>query len=192
MVKERNIGVVAAATPEAAAAGAGILNRGGNAVDAAVAVSLVLGVTEPAGSGIGGQATFIVQRPGSGPFVINGTSYAPRGVPADAHATDLVGHRATTVPSCLRVLDFAWRRHGSGQLSWADLVEPAIRLAHDGYALGAFRHRTLVRHGAAIRRNGAATQIFLGPVVALLGHERRHPGHQLPYRPTPHRPAGSP
>lgn len=160
---QQHAGVVAAGTPEAAEAGARILNRGGNAVDAAVATSLVLGVTEPAGSGIGGQATFIVQKPGEEPFVINGTSFAPRGLPPDTDAADLVGHRATTVPSCLRVLDLAWRRFGSGNVAWADLVDPAIRCAHDGYVLGAFRHRALLRHAVAIRRNGAATQLFLPP-----------------------------
>ncbi|MDX1389608.1 MAG: gamma-glutamyltransferase, partial [Acidobacteriota bacterium] len=57
-------GLVAAATPEAAEAGVEILEEGGNAIDAAVAVSLALGVTEPAGSGIGGQVTLIIARPG--------------------------------------------------------------------------------------------------------------------------------
>jgi len=157
----RHPGVVAAASPEAAATGAAILDRGGNAIDAAAAVSLALGVTEPAGSGIGGQASLIVHRPGEAPFVINGTSFAPRGVPTDADASDLVGHRATTVPTCLRVLEFAWRRYGSGRIGWDGLVEPAIRFAVDGFPLGAFRHRALVRHAAGIRRNGAATQLLL-------------------------------
>ena len=70
-------GMVSAASPEAAQAGADVLAAGGNAIDAAVAVSFTLGVTEPAGSGIGGQGTLIVQKPHHVPFVVNGTSFSP-------------------------------------------------------------------------------------------------------------------
>jgi gamma-glutamyltranspeptidase/glutathione hydrolase len=154
-------GIVSAATPEAARAGADVLELGGNAIDAAVAVSLALGVTEPAGSGLGGQATFIVQKAGEEPFVVNGTSFAPRGVPAGAGAADLAGPRASTVPSCLRTLDFAWRRFGSGAVAWEELVGPATRFAREGYALGGFRQRALLRHAASIRRHGPATQFML-------------------------------
>jgi gamma-glutamyltranspeptidase/glutathione hydrolase len=154
-------GLVAAATPEAADAGVEILERGGNAVDAAVAVSLAIGVTEPAGSGIGGQATFIVLHPGEKPLVINGSSFAPSSIPADVAVADLFGHRATTVPSCLRVLELAWSRFGSQRLTWEALVKPAIRYATEGYHLGPFGHRALVRHAHAIRRSGIVTQFLL-------------------------------
>jgi gamma-glutamyltranspeptidase/glutathione hydrolase len=156
-------GVVSAASPEAAEAGAEILREGGNAVDAAVAVSLALGVSEPAGSGIGGQSTFIVHRPGAEPFVINGTSFSPAGTPTDAGLADLVGHRATTIPSNLRVLSFAWRQYGSGSLSWQRLVEPAIRCAEEGFIMGSFRRRALLRWVHAIRHNGPATKLLLAP-----------------------------
>ena len=85
-------GVVSAASPEAARAGAEVLSGGGNAIDAAVAVSFALGVTEPAGSGIGGQGTFIIHKPYHVPFVINGTSFSPAKLPDDvvvAHKTGL-------------------------------------------------------------------------------------------------------
>ncbi len=154
-------GAVSASTPEAAAAGREILEAGGNAVDAAVAVSLALGVTEPAGSGLGGQSSFIVHPHKGRPFAINGTSFSPRSTPRDAKAGDIAGHRATTVPSTVRVLEYAWRRHGSGRVTWAQLLAPAIRYAEDGFPLGPFRHRSLMREAEKLRANPSAAKLFL-------------------------------
>jgi gamma-glutamyltranspeptidase/glutathione hydrolase len=155
--RKKNAGCVSAGTPEAARAGAEILNQGGNAVDAAVAVSLVLGVTEPSGSGIGGQSTFIVHPDGGEPFVLNGTSFSPQHTPSDAALADLYGHRATTIPSNLKVLDYAFKNYGSGKLSWERAVEPAVTCALEGYHLGPFRRRVLLCHDAAgARPDGSA------------------------------------
>lgn len=155
-------GAVAAASPEASEAGAEILRLGGNAIDAAVAVSLVLGVTEPAGSGIGGQTSMIMMRPGGHPLVLNGTSFAPAATPRDAARARLLGgHTASTVPSTLRTLEHAWRHHGSGQVSWAQLVEPAIRYAERGYVLGPFRYRSLLRSAQELRANPATRMLYL-------------------------------
>ncbi len=156
-------GVVAAATPEASEAGAEILREGGNAVDAAVAVAMVVGVTEPAGSGIGGQCTLLVHAPGAEPFAINGTSFSPARTPTKATLLDLRAHRASTVPSQLRTLDWAWRNHGSGNVSWERLCEPAVRWAREGFVLGSFRHRALLRWAHALRQSAAVTRIFLDP-----------------------------
>lgn len=166
---KKNAGCVTAATPEAAKAGVEILNQGGNAVDAAVAVSLVLGVSEPAGSGIGGQSTFIVHPEGGEPFVLNGTSYSPLHTQTSATLTDLTGHRASTVPSNLKVLDFAWRKYGSGHVSWPRLVEPAVRCTLEGYDLGPFRHRALLRHARCIRQNPLAAKLLLAPNGSVPG-----------------------
>ncbi|MCG6926035.1 MAG: gamma-glutamyltransferase [Acidobacteria bacterium] len=66
-----------------------------------------------------------------------------------------------------RVLDFAWRRFGSGNVSSAELVDPAVACARDGYVLGPFRHRALRRHARAIRRDATATRLFLAEAAAL-------------------------
>jgi gamma-glutamyltranspeptidase/glutathione hydrolase len=156
-------GVVSAASPEAAAAGREVLERGGNAVDAAVAVAFSLGVTEPAMSGLGAGIQILLQAPGRDPLVINGTSLAPAKIPAGATARDLTAHRATTVPSSVRTLDHAWRRHGSGRLSWADLLAPAIRSAEEGFVLGPFRHKVLERTAAALRIHPSGAALMLNP-----------------------------
>ena len=164
------LGVVSSATPEASESGAEILREGGNAIDAAVAVAFALGVTEPAGSGIGGQSTFIIQEPQHVPFVINGTSYSPAATPSDLHLSELVGHKASTVPSMVKVLDFAWRNHGSGKIAWKRLLEPCIRYAKQGYTLGPFRHKALLRHEHRIKRNSIAKDLLLnsgGSVPAI-------------------------
>lgn len=140
-------GIVSSASPEATAAGVEILERGGNAIDAAVAVQFALGVTEPAMSGLGGQTQIILKRPGEAPIVINGTSFAPGNLPDEVSPSDLVtGWRATTVPSTVRVMDFAWREYGSGKMDWASLLAPAIRYAEDGFVVGNFRAKVYARY----------------------------------------------
>lgn len=156
-------GVVSSATPEASAAGEIMLAAGGNAIDAAVAVGFALAVTEPAMSGLGGQSQIIVHAPGKAPFVINGTSFAPRGVPATVTARDIAGHRATTIPTTVRVLYHAWENHGSGKITWAEILAPAIRYAEQGFAIGPFRHKVLRRYYENLRQSPSARGLFLHP-----------------------------
>lgn len=156
-------GVVSSASPEATAAGVAILEQGGNAMDAAVAVSLALGVSEPAGSGIAGQTVMLVHPgPGQAPFVIHGTSWSPRHIPDGVTRDQLrLGHTASTVPSTPRVLDFAHRNYGSGSLEWAQLVQPAINLAENGFLVGPFRERAFRFYGSVLREQPEAASIFI-------------------------------
>lgn len=157
-------GVVAAATPEATTAGVDILRAGGNAIDAAVAVSFTLGVTEPAGSGLGGALQMIVYPPSGEPFVINGTSYSPSKLPAEIEDEHLKsGHTATTVPSLVKALGFVFEKYGSKSLSWAEVLAPAIQYAEIGYPVVGFRHRSLEAFARPLRLDAAAAQYFLQP-----------------------------
>lgn len=159
--ERRFAGAVSSASPEATAAGVEVLERGGNAIDAAVAVSLALGVSEPAGSGIAGQTVVLVRPPAGGTFVINGTTWSPRSLPDDVSKEQLkYGHTAATVPSTLRVLDFAWRRYGSGDVSWSTLLQPAIRIAEEGFVVGPFRQRAFRFYHENLVRQPAAAAIF--------------------------------
>lgn len=150
---------MSAGTPEATRVGMDVLERGGNAVDAAVAVSLALGVTEPGESGLGGQVVMLI-RPAQGePLVLDGTTRAPRTIPDD---TDVEASAAwTTAPTAVRVLETAWRSHGSGRLEWSALVAPAARLARDGWPLGRFRQRSRVREYPAILASPTARALLL-------------------------------
>ena len=162
--ERRFAGAVSSATPEATAAGVEILERGGNAIDAAVAVSLALGVSEPAGSGIAGQTVMLVRRPGEAAFVINGTTWSPRALPDGVTAEQLsYGHTAATVPSTLRVLDLAWRRHGSGRMNWRELVESSARIAEEGWVVGPFRARAFHFYHEKLAKQPAAAAIFVRP-----------------------------
>jgi len=159
--ERRFAGAVASASPEATAAGVETLERGGNAIDAAVAVSLALGVSEPAGSGLAGQTVMLVRPSGGEAFVINGTTWSPRTIPGDARAEQLkYGHTAASVPSTLRVLDLAWRRYGSGSQSWHSLLQPAIRLAEEGWVIGPFRQRAFRFYHETLKKQPAAAAIF--------------------------------
>ncbi|HRX88633.1 MAG TPA: gamma-glutamyltransferase [Steroidobacteraceae bacterium] len=155
-------GVVSAATPEATAAGVEVLEAGGNAVDAAIAVQFALAVTEPAMSGLGGGTQVILQVPGQTPVVINGTTFAPRGVPRDATKRQLQqGRTAATIPSTVRVMEFLHRRYGSGQMEWPSLLTAAVRYAEEGWVVGPFRARVYRRHEQDLRRDPVAARLFL-------------------------------
>lgn len=156
-------GVVSSASPEATDAGVQVLEAGGNAVDAAVAVSLALGASEPAGSGIGGQTVMLIKKEGEPAQVIHGTTWSPASLPADVTDAQLAsGRSASTVPSTLRVLDLAMRRFGSGELDWATLVAPAIAIASEGFVVGAFRQRSFRAYVDELRGDPVAARIFLG------------------------------
>jgi gamma-glutamyltranspeptidase/glutathione hydrolase len=160
----RFAGIVSSATPEATAAGVAILEAGGNAVDAAVAVSLTLAVTEPAGSGIAGQTVMLIKRPGEAAFVVQGTTWSPRSIPGEVADEQLgYGRTAATVPSSLRVLDLAHRRFGSGNLDWAELVLPAAGHAENGFVVGPFRQRAFRNYGEALARDATSRAIFFKP-----------------------------
>ena len=154
-------GTVSAASPEAAEAGRRILEAGGNAADAAVAVSMALSVTEPAGSGIAGQTVLLIRRPDGEAVVIQGSSRAPGALPPGAHADRLEGHQLTTVPTTLRTLDRAWREFGSGQVGWDELLAPAIQWAEEGFELRGFRHASVERFAADLSVDPLVAGIFL-------------------------------
>ncbi|MDP3255558.1 gamma-glutamyltransferase [Bosea sp. (in: a-proteobacteria)] len=136
--------MVAAANPLAAAAGRDILRAGGSAVDAAIAVQLVLNLVEPQSSGLGGGA-FLVHWDETAKRVItlDGRETAPAAAKPDRFigpdgkpmrfVEAVVGGRSVGVPGTPKLLEEAHRRWG--KLLWAQVLAPAIRLAEDGFAI---------------------------------------------------------
>lgn len=172
-VPSTNGGCVSAATPEATAAGIEILQTGGNAIDAAIAIAFALAVTEPGMSGLGGQAQIIIALPHRKPRIVNGTSFSPQNLPEAVSSKDLVGHRTTTVPSFVRTLDYIWRSYGSGNVTWATLLKPAISYAEEGFMVGSYRHRVLQLHKDDLAKHHATRALFLKKDGSVLnGGER--------------------
>src|SRR5262249_46719107 len=133
-------GIVAASQPLAARAGVQMLERGGNAVDAAIAANAVLGVVEPQSNGIGGDLFAIVYEANSGRVHgLNASGWAPRaltpavlaapGVTAMPHG----GIHTVTVPGA--VAGWEALRSTLGRLPLADVLAPAIRYADEGFPL---------------------------------------------------------
>lgn len=158
-------GAVSSATPEATAVGIRILASGGNAVDAAVAISLTLGVTEPSESGLGGTVVMLVIRPGADPLVIHATPEVVRSTGPNPGSF----LRPTMVP----VLVHAWREYGSGKISWEQVVEPAQRLAENGYSLGRFRHLMMVKEYRRLEGDSVATALLLNSDHSIPGEGTR-------------------
>ena len=141
---------VAAAHPLATQAGFEILQAGGSAVDAAVAVQMVLGLVEPQSSGLGGGA-FLLHSQGTRVQAFDGRERAPAAASEDLLLNALgqpmpfyqavVGGRAVGTPGVLQMLAMAHQQHG--RLPWARLFEPAIRLATDGFAISPRLHAQL-------------------------------------------------
>lgn len=136
--------MVAAANPVAVEAGLEVLRRGGSAVDAAVAVQMVLGVVEPQASGIGGGGFLLHYDGATGAIVAyDGRETAPAGATPGMFlgndGTPLGLGEATRsgisvgVPGALAMLELAHRDHG--KLAWRELFAPAIAQARDGFAV---------------------------------------------------------
>ncbi len=136
--------MVVAAEPEAAAAGLKVLERGGSAADAAVAIQAVLSLVEPQSSGVGGGAFMLYYDAKTGKVTAyNGREKAPaaangqRFLKADGKPMSfveaLVSGRATGVPGAMFMLDQAQKEHG--RLPWSSLFDDSIALATDGFKI---------------------------------------------------------
>ncbi len=141
---------VAAANPIASDTGYQVLKAGGSAIDAAVAVQMVLTLVEPQASGIGGGA-FVLHWDGRRIDAFDGRETAPAAVDERLFLRPdgrpmpfreaVLGGRSVGVPGALRVLQDAHREHG--RLPWATLFEPAIRLAEQGFRVSPRLHAAL-------------------------------------------------
>ncbi len=156
---------VAAANPLATDAGYQILKAGGSAVDAAIAVQMVLSLVEPQSSGIGGGA-FLLHHDGKAIEAFDGRETAPAGVDENLFMKDgkplsfyegVVGGRSVGVPGTVRMLEVAHKQHG--KLQWAKLFEPAIALAEGGFNISP-RLNTLVKADAHLKKDPTARAYF--------------------------------
>lgn len=130
-------GMVVAGHPEAAAAGVAVLQAGGNAIDAAVAVSLALGVAEPHGSGLGGKLILIYHDAATRKtYAVDGLDAAPHSLEVErvrrlSRDERRVGWTSVLVPGLPAGLELAHRTWGARP--WAENFAPAIKLARDGF-----------------------------------------------------------
>ncbi len=160
---------IASAHPLATHAGREILDHGGNAFDAAVAVSAALAVVEPTGSGLGGGGFWLLHRAADGfETMIDGRERAPRAAHRDMYLNDqggvvpglsIDGPLAAGIPGVPAALDHLARHYG--RLSLARSLAPAIRLARNGFPVDEHYRRLARFRLKALRRSPAAARTFL-------------------------------
>lgn len=148
-------GMVATGSGEATQAGVEILEAGGNAVDAAVAVAFALGVADPADSGLGGTTSLIAHFADGRTIVVDGSSTVPMKTDKAAitaaskeGSTEARGHALAATPGTPRALEYTLRNYGTFALS--AVLAPAIRIAEEGYLPAPFHRVTGLRYAQAI------------------------------------------
>ena len=173
---------VAAANPLATDAGLQLLRAGGSALDAAIAVQLVLGLVEPQSSGIGGGA-FLLHFDGRRVQAFDGRETAPAGARTDMFLENgkplpfdeaVLSGRAVGVPGAVRMLETAHRQHGT--LPWGQLFTPAITLAEQGFQVSPRLH-TLLQNDPHLRKDPLAARFFYDAKGQAwpVGHVLRNP-----------------
>ena len=167
-------GMVASVHPLATEAGIAVLRGGGNAVDAAIAVGLTLGVVDPHNSGLGGGCFILIRRADGRLAAIDGRETAPARATPDMYIKDgkvqpelsQDGPLAVATPGALAAYDLALREHGRRTLG--ELALPAAALAESGFA-----HSR--PSAAALRASARLLRQFSGPEVDLLPRDGSPP-----------------
>ncbi|MPY75893.1 MAG: gamma-glutamyltransferase [Alphaproteobacteria bacterium] len=164
-------GMVVAQEAQAARIGVDVLQRGGNAVDAAVAMGFALAVTLPRAGNLGGGGFMMVHAAETGrTAAIDYRETAPRGATQDMFLgaggkvdkeRERYSHKAVAVPGTVAGLALALRQYGSMPLK--ALIAPAVRLAEDGFVVSQDMAKALARHEERLARWPASAKIFLRP-----------------------------
>jgi gamma-glutamyltranspeptidase / glutathione hydrolase len=162
-------GMVSAADPRAAEAGAAMLRQGGSATDAAVATMLALTVVEPQSSGIGGGGFYVASNSRGQVETIDGRETAPAAAHPRWFVKDGVQQRTPdVVPGGSSVgvpgnIALAAKAHGAhGRLPWAALFAPAIKLAREGFVITPRLHLMLTNNARTAGFDPAGRKLFYG------------------------------
>ncbi|HEY6147802.1 MAG TPA: gamma-glutamyltransferase, partial [Thermoanaerobaculia bacterium] len=161
-------GAVAAEEEIAARAGIDILKKGGNATDAAVATAFALAVTWPEAGNLGGGGFWLSRDARGRTLVVDYREVAPRNARRDLYTrpgaggappSSTEGPLATGVPGTVAGLAAA-HRHG-GRLPWKDVVEPAVRLARDGFPMTENISQSIGESKERLAKDPETARIFL-------------------------------
>jgi gamma-glutamyltranspeptidase/glutathione hydrolase len=164
--------IVASQHELASKIGADVMKRGGNAVDAAVAVALALAVVYPEAGNLGGGGFMLMRFKDGRTAAIDYREMAPsaagRNVFVDekgnlikGEGSSTIGYRASGVPGTPAGLDLAFKKYGSKKLTWAQLVEPARKLAQDGYVLSYRLANLFEKYAGNLEKYEDSKRIFL-------------------------------
>jgi gamma-glutamyltranspeptidase / glutathione hydrolase len=159
-------GMVASAHPTAASIGLTVMQRGGNAFDAAIAVAAAEGVLLPMMCGLGGDAFVVLHDARKRETVaFNGSGVAAAGATQDYYAgrgfttMPLEGVHSVSVPGAVSVYEAMWKRHGT--LPWTELWAPAISLASEGVAITEYISNRIADRADALARHPHSAAQFL-------------------------------
>ena len=165
-------GIVASTNEIASNIGVDIMKRGGNAVDAAIAIAFALAVTHPAAGNLGGGGFMKIRLKDGRTTAIDYREMAPaaatRNVYLDKEGNviegdggSIEGYRAAGVPGTVRGMELALKKYGSGRMSWAQLVEPARRLAANGFTVNYTLARGLRGNSEYLSKYPETKRIYL-------------------------------
>ena len=159
-------GMVASAHPAAAFIGLGVLQRGGNAFDAAIAVAAAEGVVLPMKCGLGGDAFVVLHDARKREMVAyNGSGVAAAGATAEYYTSrgyrqmPLDGVHAVSVPGAVGVYEAVWKRYCT--MPWAELWAPAVRLADEGLAITDYISRRIADRAGTLAKFPWSAKQFL-------------------------------
>lgn len=169
---EAEHGMVVSAHALASEAGLQILRKGGNAIDAAVATGLALTVTYPFAGNIGGGGFMLIHLADGRDLAIDYRETAPRSATRDMYVgpdgklisgpgSSTFGWKASGVPGTVAGFALAQQKYGSGKVSWADVVEPARRLAAEGHAVSPWTATSLKQHATLLGSFPESKRIYL-------------------------------
>jgi gamma-glutamyltranspeptidase/glutathione hydrolase len=165
-------GMVASTERVASQIGVDVLKRGGNAIDAAVAVAFALAVLYPQAGNLGGGGFMMIRQNDGAATAIDYRETAPAAATREMFVgpdgqlikgkeSSTLGYRASGIPGTVAGLALALKKYGSRKLTWAELIEPARKLAADGFPLSKRTANLLQDNQAVLSPFAESRRLFL-------------------------------